>query len=79
MLRFPPHSLRRARAKVVKGKIVTCAKLPEGAKLTILVDDDGSPLLVGDEDAAAIARGVEEISGGKGIPLSKFLRNLRRY
>jgi hypothetical protein len=71
--------MKSARAKVVRGKIVTRAKFPEGAKLTILMDDDRPPIAVDAEDEAAILRGIAEIEAGKGIPLQKFLAKLRRY
>jgi hypothetical protein len=71
--------MKSARAKVVRGKIVTRAKFPEGAKLTILMDDDRPPIAVDAEDEAAILRGIAEIEAGKGIPLAKFLAKLRRY
>ena len=71
--------MKSARAKVVRGKIVTRAKFPEGAKLTILMDDDRPPIAVDAEDEAAIRRGVAEIEAGKGIRLQKFLAKLRRY
>jgi hypothetical protein len=71
--------MKAARAKVVKGKIVTRAKFPEGARLTILMDDDRPPLPISAEDEAAVAKGIAEIEAGKGIPLDKFLDKLRRY
>jgi hypothetical protein len=71
--------MRSARAKVVKGKIVTRAKFPEGARLTIVMHDNRPPIKVDAEDEAAIVKGIAEIKAGKGIPLEKFLQKLRSY
>lgn len=68
-----------ARARIVSGKIVTRAKFPEGARLTLLMDDERSPIPVHADDEAAIVKGLAEIDAGKGIPLDKFLAKLRRY
>ena len=70
--------MKAARAKVVKGRIVTRARFPEGAKLTILMDDDRSPIPLSKEDEAAMLRGISSIKAGKGIPLAQFREILRR-
>ena len=51
-------------AKVLRGKIVTRAKLPEGAKLTLFVHEP-IDVELDDEDEAAIAAGVAEIRAGR--------------
>ena len=71
-------NMRAARAKVVKGKIVTRARFPEGAKLTILMDDERPPIELSPEDEAAMLRGIASIEAGKGIPLSEFRAILHR-
>ena len=52
--------VKSARAKVVRGKIMPRANFPEGAKLTILMDDDCPPIAVDAEDEAASLRGVAD-------------------
>ena len=71
--------MKVARARIVSGKIVTRAKFPEGARLTVLMDDERPPIAVSPDDEAAIAKGIAQVDAGKGIPLDKFLAKLRRY
>ena len=75
--------VKAARARIVKGKIVTRAKFPEGARLTILVDDDRPPIELEPEDEEAMLRGVESIKAGNGVRLDAFRamhdRLLRAY
>jgi len=70
--------VKAARARIVKGKIVTRAKFPEGARLTILMDDDRPPVELEPEDDEAMLRGLESIEAGKGVPLEAFRAMLRR-
>ena len=72
------QSLKAARARVVKGRIVTRAKFPEGARLTILMDDDRPPIELEPEDEDAMLRGIESIKAGKGVPLDEIRAILRR-
>ena len=79
MERMRSRTVRRsARGTVVKGKIVTRAKFPEGAKLTILMDDDRPAVALSREDEAAMLRGISEIKAGRGVPLAEFLEILHR-
>jgi len=71
-------SVKTARARIVKGKIVTGAKFPEGARLTILMDDDRPPVELAPDDEEAMLRGLESIKAGKGVPLEAFRAMLRR-
>ena len=70
--------VKAARARIVKGKIVMRAKFPEGARLTILMDDDRPPLVLAPEDEVAMLRGLESIQAGMGVPLEAFRAMLRR-
>jgi hypothetical protein len=72
------QSVKAARARVVKGKIVTRAKFPEGARLTILMDDERPPIELEPEDEDGMLRGIEAIKAGKGVPLDEFRAILRR-
>ncbi len=70
--------MRSVSAKVVKGKVVTRAKLPEGAKLTVFVHEDMPAIELTPEDEAAIRRSLDEVRAGKKIPLDEVLAILRR-
>ena len=70
--------MRTVAAKVVKGKVVTRAKLPEGARLTVFVHGAAEEQVEADlEDEAAIGVAMKEIRAGKyvtGGALRAFLR-----
>lgn len=70
--------MRAVAAKVVKGKVVTRAKLPEGAQLTVLVHEGGpEEVEIDEEDEAAIGVAMKELRGGQyvtGAELRAFLR-----
>ena len=69
--------MKAARARVVKGRIVTRAKFPEGARLTVVMREDPPIDLTSDEEEAML-RGIASIEAGKGIPLDEFRAILRR-
>jgi hypothetical protein len=69
--------MRTVTAKVVKGKVVTRAKLPEGARLTVFVHDADGDVELDTDDEAAIGVAMTEIRAGKyatGAELRTFLR-----
>ena len=69
--------MRSVVAKVVRGKVVTRAKLPEGARLTVLVHDADEAVEVDAEDETAIGVALKELRAGKhatGAELRAFLR-----
>lgn len=72
-------SMRTARAKVVKGKIVTRARFPEGTTLLLVVDEPQPAIELDDEDQAALDAAIAATREGKLIPLETvraLLRNL---
>jgi hypothetical protein len=69
--------VRTVGAKVLKGKVVTRAKLPEGAKLTVFVHEPVDAEL-DDDDEAAIASGVTEIRAGRYSSANDVRSFLRR-
>ena len=71
-------TMKAARAKVVKGKIVTRAKFPDGAKLTIVMHEKAPPIDLTPDEEAAMLRGIASIKAGRGIPLDEFRAILRR-
>jgi hypothetical protein len=70
--------MKAARAKVVKGRIVTRAKFPEGANLTIVMREERPRVDLTPEEEEAILRGIASIKAGKGIPLAEFRDILHR-
>jgi hypothetical protein len=69
--------MRAVAAKVVRGKVVTRAKLPEGARLTVFVHEAGPVVDLDDVDERAIASDAAAIRAGKyrtGDELRAFLR-----
>ena len=70
--------MRSARAKVVKGKIVTRAKFPDGTKLFLFVDEPQPVVELDEEDELAIRRALASIRAGKGVPADKLCAILDR-
>jgi hypothetical protein len=68
--------MRTARAKVVKGKVVTKAKFPEGTKLLLVVDEPQPEVELDDEDVDAIRRARASIRAGKKIPMDLLFKLL---
>lgn len=69
--------MRAVTAKVVKGKVITRAKLPEGARLTVFVHEADGDVELDADDEAAIGIAMAEIRAGKhvtGAELRAFLR-----
>jgi hypothetical protein len=69
--------MRRVTAKVIKGKVVTRAKLPEGARLTVFVHETDGDVELDADDEVAIGVAMAEIRAGKyvtGAELRVFLR-----
>jgi len=71
-------SVKAGRAWIVKGKIVTRAKFPGDARLTILMDDERPSIEIEPKDEEAMHRGLESIKDGKGVPLKALRAMLRR-
>ena len=69
-----------ARAKVVKGKIVTRAKFPEGTKLLLVVEEaqPTAEIALDAEDEQAFNEGSAEARAGKTISLDAFRAILQR-
>ena len=72
--------MRAVSAKVVKGQVVTRAKLPEGAKLTVIVHESKteSDIELDAEDERIIARNVADIRAGKYVTATALRSFLRR-
>jgi len=70
--------MRTARAKVVKGKIVTRAKFPDGTKLFLVVDQPQPEIELDDDDEKAFDDAMVAVRRGKTIPLETFRSILHR-
>ena len=71
--------MRAVSAKVIKGKVVTKAKLPEGARLTVLVHEADGDVELDADDEAAIGVAMAEIRGGKYVTGTELRAFLRRH
>ena len=70
--------MKAARAKVVNGRIVTRARFPEGAELTVVMRDERPPVELTAHEEDAMLRGIASIRQGRGIPIDEFRAILRR-
>jgi hypothetical protein len=70
--------MRTARAKVVKGKIVTRAKFPDGTKQFLVVDTPQPEIELEDDDEKAFDEDMVAVRRGKTIPLETFRAILQR-
>ena len=70
--------MKTAKARVVRGAIVTRSKFPEGTRLTLVEHDARSPITLDPDDEAAILKGIEEVEAGRGIPVARARARLRR-
>jgi uncharacterized 2Fe-2S/4Fe-4S cluster protein (DUF4445 family) len=68
--------MRTARATVIKGKLVTRAKFPEGTKLLLVVDEPQPDVELDDEDVAAIRRARASIRAGRKISMDQLRKLL---
>ena len=63
---------------VVRGAIVSRARFPEGARGRILVEDDREPVDLDPDEEAGMLKGLQEIAEGRGRPVARLLKKLRR-
>lgn len=70
--------VRTVSAKVLKGKVVTRAKLPEGAKLTVFVHEPAIDVELDVDDETAIAAGAAEIRAGRYVSANELRKFVRR-
>jgi hypothetical protein len=65
-------------AKVLKGKVVTKARLPEGARLTLFVHEPDAAIELDHEDVSAITTAIMDIRAGRSASASDLRKFLRR-
>ena len=70
--------MRTNRAKVVKGKIVTRAKFPDGTKLFLVVDEPQPEIELEADDEKAFDEAMVAVRRGDAIPLETFRAILQR-
>jgi len=70
--------MKVAQGRVVRGEITTRARFPEGARLTLVQHDERPPVALDPDEEAGVLAGIAEIDAGKGIPVSRLRRKLRR-
>ena len=70
--------MKIAEGRVVKGAVVTRARLPEGARVTVVAHDERRPVKLGAEEEADVVAGLQEIAAGRGVPASRVRSRLRR-
>lgn len=63
---------------MVKGRIVTRARFPEGSELTVVLREAEPPVELSPEDEEAMLRGIASIRAGRGIPGEGLRALLRR-
>ncbi|MGE0404024.1 MAG: hypothetical protein AB7T06_45375 [Kofleriaceae bacterium] len=68
--------MRIARAKVVKGRIVTRAKFPEGTRLLLVVDEPQPEVELDEQDVEAIRRARASIRAGRKVPMDLLFKLL---
>jgi hypothetical protein len=69
--------MRSARAKVVKGKIVTRTKFPEGTKLLLVVDEPQPEVELDEDDLQALDDAITSTREGKLISWETLRASLR--
>jgi len=69
--------MRTASARVQRGKVVTRARLPEGARLTLFVHEPVEVEL-DDQDRQSIVDGAAEVRAGRYASAGELRRFLRR-
>ena len=69
--------MRSARAKVVKGKIVTRAKFPEGTKLLLIADETQPEVELDTDDLNALDAAITAARAGTLIPWAALRASLR--
>jgi hypothetical protein len=71
--------MKVAEGRVVHGAIRTRARFPEGARLTLVQHDERAPVVLDAEEEAGVLKGIAEIEAGRGVPVSRLQRKLRRH
>jgi hypothetical protein len=65
--------------RVVKGKVVTRARLREGERVVVLVEDSRPPVDLDPDEEAGVLKGIQEFKEDKAFPVSRLRAKLRRH
>jgi hypothetical protein len=68
-----------AQGRVVNGAVITEAKLPEGARVAVLIDDHEPEFNLDPEDEHAIEAATKALDAGEGKPVSELAQMLAQY
>jgi hypothetical protein len=68
--------MKIARGRIVKGSVVTRAKLPEGARVTVVAHDERRPIRLTAEEENDVAVGMAEIAAGRRVPAARLRERL---
>lgn len=71
--------MKVAAGRIVKGAVVTRARLPEGARMRIVLEDNRPPVHLDPDEEAGMLKGLQEFEEGKGLPISRLRTKLRRH
>ena len=71
--------MKVAHGRVVNGAVVSETKLPEGARVAILLEDDQPDFDLAVDDEPAIESAVKELDAGGGRPVSELESLLARH
>lgn len=70
--------MRAVTGRIVKGAVTTRARLPEGARVRILIEDDRPAVELDEDEVAGMQRGLAEHASGQSMPASRLRAKLRR-
>jgi hypothetical protein len=70
--------MKVADGKIIKGSIVTRARFPDGARVTVIQHDDRPPVKLTADETADVLQGLAEIDAGKGRPVEALRARLGR-
>ena len=72
------ETMKIAQGRVVKGSVVTRAKLPEGARVTVVAHDERRPIRLTAAEEDEVAAGIAEVEAGRKVPAARLRDRLRR-
>ena len=70
--------MKVADGRVIKGTIVTRARFPEGARVTVIQHDDRRPVKLARSETQDVLDGLAEIAAGAELPVGPLRARLRR-
>lgn len=68
--------MKVATGRIVMGRVVTRARLREGARVRIIEEDDRPPVDLDPDEEAGMLKGLKDFEEGKGMPISRLQKKL---